>query len=158
MKLPKTCLVIAVVIGFASTVPTQADITDFTNWSLLQLGPDPSFTGAATPTQASLSAGATGVTPGTVIAYTSIDGNTPASSTTGYFFDANTDFTIAIDYSFTFNSANGALAFGFGIGEDRTGANSAGAVFAIDNGIPLTTFLAAGVINGAAQPVEEMLP
>ncbi len=135
MKLPRTCLVIATIVMFIPAEWTAADITDFTNWHLLQAPSDPAFTTMATPAQATLSAANSPVNPGTLIGYTSIDGTTAASSTAGYVFDIDADFTIAIDFNVSFNAANGALVFVFGVGENRNGSNSAGALFVTDDGI-----------------------
>ena len=152
MRIPNVCcLLVLAAAWFATAGMAEADLTDFTNWSLVQDPPDPGFTASVTPTQASLFAGATGVAPGTDIGY-----NTVNQNGFGYVFNPASDFTIAIDYNLSFVSANGALGLGFGIGEDAAGANSAGVAFITNDGLPFLNFAGAARINDVNEPIQDL--
>lgn len=124
----------------------DAAITDFSTWTLVEDPPNANFSAAQTATNVTLSAGGP-IPAGVDIGFQSVNGATVASSTGGYFFDPSTDFSIAIDYDWTFNSAAGFLGLGFGIGEDSDGMNSAGVAMATSNGSPFLTFGGAARVN-----------
>ncbi len=128
-------------------------ITDLTTWTQIQDPPNPNFTSSATVSQATLLAGNGAIPSGTDIGYKSVNGLTPALSTAGHAFDPSSSFAVAVDLNMTFaNAPSGALAIGFGIGEDGDGANSAGAVMFTSNGSPQFFFGAAARVNDVNQP------
>ncbi len=128
-----------------------ADTTDFNTWTLVEDPVHPNFESSVdTASQVTLTANDGPIPAGTDIGYQSVNGPTPLSSTQGYYFDTSSDFSIAVDFAMNFNSPNGTLAFGFGIGEDQTGVNSAGVTLVTSNGIPLS-FVAASRINDVTQ-------
>lgn len=130
----------------------QAAISDLNRWTLVQDPPSPGFSGSATSTLATLTAGATAVPLATDIGYQSVDADTVALSTTGYAFDQSTPFSVAVDYSIAFSGTpTGALTIGFGIGKDADGTDSAGAVVGTLNGAPFGTFGAAARIDDTDQ-------
>ncbi|MEL6108080.1 MAG: PEP-CTERM sorting domain-containing protein [Planctomycetota bacterium] len=124
----------------------NAAITDFSTWTLVEDPPNANFSATQTAASATLSAGGP-IPAGVDIGFQSVNGTTVASSTGGYFFDPSTDFSIAIDYDWTFNSGAGVLGLGFGIGEDSDGMNSAGVAMATSNGSPFLTFGGAARVN-----------
>lgn len=134
-----------------------AQITDFNAWSPVEDPANPFFAGSIdSASQITLSASdATGSSPGNIpagtdIGFQSVNGETVAGSTAGFAFDATQSFSIAVDYQAVFaNSPSGGLSFGFGIGEDRSGANSAGVVFVTQAGLPAAIPFA-GPAGGAA--------
>ncbi len=129
-----------------------ADVVDFTTWTEVADPPSAFFSASATSSAATLTAGNGFVSSGTDIGFQSVDGQTPGSSTHGYYFESSSDFTIAIDYSLAFgNSPNGVLGLGFGIGEDSDGMNSAGVALATFNGFPVSNFTGAARINDQDQ-------
>lgn len=155
MSFTKTCLFVATAVLFATGATLDADITEFTNWYLVQDPPDSNFTSSVTSNQASLFAGAGAVPVGTDIGYVTINGNTAGSSTAGYVFDPVADFLLAIDYDLSFVSASGALGLGFGVGEDVDGMNSAGVAFVTNNGAPFLTFGGGARVNDVTLPLQD---
>lgn len=107
-----------------------ASITDFNNWTLVEDPPNANLSSSVdSATQVTLnSSGA--VPAATDIGYQSIDGNTPAASTSGYAFDPTASFSVAVDYDWSYAAAIGNSVIGFGIGEDGAGDQSAGVVLA----------------------------
>ncbi|MEO1527402.1 MAG: hypothetical protein AAFX06_18385 [Planctomycetota bacterium] len=128
----------------------NAAITDLSTWTLVEDPPNANFSAAQTAVNATLSA-AGPVPAGVDIGFQSVSGDTVSNSTAGHYFDTNSDFSIAIDYDWTFNSASGFLGLGFGIGEDSDGMNSAGVAMATSNGSPFLTFGGAARVNDADQ-------
>ncbi|QDU53849.1 PEP-CTERM sorting domain-containing protein [Aeoliella mucimassa] len=120
-----------------SVSSSAATIDDFATWTLVQ---DPPHAGMA----ASLDSGsqltltAIDAVPDAVdIGYQSINGANVASSTSGFYFSPAADFTIAVDYAISSQSSQGLGGIGFGIGEDQSGANSAGVAVGVLDGIGL---------------------
>ena len=129
--------------GFAS-----AAITDFETWTPVEDPDHAGLSASVDPSSATLSAGNLAVPAGTDIGFQSVNGSTPASSSQGYYFSPLADFSLAIDYSWTFsNNPSGFLGLGFGIGEDSDGMNSAGVAMATSSGTPFLTFGGAGRVN-----------
>ncbi|MEM1207935.1 MAG: PEP-CTERM sorting domain-containing protein [Planctomycetota bacterium] len=119
----------AAVAAFSLAPLASAAIDDFTTWTEIADPPNANLSASATPNDATLTA--SGPVPNAVdIGYASINANTVADATAGYFFESDSDFEIAIDFALTWTDANGGIVIGFGIGEDAAGVNSAGAVFA----------------------------
>jgi hypothetical protein len=87
---------------------------------------------------------------GTDIGYQTVNGNDVATSSQGWAFRQQSDFSIAIDYNLTFTNPSGGFSIGFGIGEDRDGANSAGVVLGSRSGI-LLGYAGAARINDVDQ-------
>lgn len=131
------------------TVSTcQAAITDFDQWTLVEDPGHPGFNASATAVSATLSAGDQSIPGGTDIGFQSVDGLTVGGSSTGFFFDASSDFSLAISYQLSFSgSPNGLLGLGFGIGEDGDGRNSAGVAMVTSSGSPFLTFAGAARVN-----------
>ncbi|QDV75269.1 hypothetical protein [Botrimarina mediterranea] len=130
-----------------SSVATAASITDFSNWTLVE---DPAHPGMSAtidgPSQASLAR--SGPIPnGADIGFASVNGDTVSTSDAGWYFSPDQDFQIAIDFSsITSAGSVGAGVFGFGVGEDASGSNSAGiGVMSIDS--IQAGYLAAGRVN-----------
>lgn len=118
----------AAALGFVS-VSASAQISDLTNWTLLEDPPNALMNASVTPGAATLTAGNGVIASGTDIGYASVDGPDVANSTAGFYFDPDSDFRVAIDFDLSFASNTppiGGLAVGFGIGEDVAGADSAG--------------------------------
>jgi hypothetical protein len=88
---------------------------------------------------------------GTDIGYQSVNGSRVESSTQGTYFSAASDFHVAVDYDFTAIDALGLAGIGFGIGEDRDGANSAGVGLGIFDG-STTIYAGAARINDMDEP------
>lgn len=131
----------------------SAAIADIGNWTEAE---DPAHPGLSStvinPSNVMLSA--SGAIPaGTDIGYQSVNGNSVAGSSSGYYFSAANDFEIAIDFSFSEIASAGLAGIGFGIGEDGTGANSAGVGLAIFNGAPFGGFAGAARTNDADEPL-----
>ena len=140
------CLVL---VGSAAA---RAEITNLSQWTLVEDPPHPGFTASVDAASATLFAGNVAIPSATDIGFQSINGNTAATSNSGFAFDPASDFMIAVDYSLSFsNSPIGGLALGFGIGEDGDGANSAGVTIVTDNGSPLSTFAANARVNDVTQ-------
>jgi len=132
-----------------------ADIVDFSRWHVVQDPADPNFTASASSSEAMLFAGSGAVAAGTDIGYATIDGDRPASSAAGFYFDPAADLTIALDYDLEFDSASGGLGLGFGVGEDAPGANSAGIAMLTLDGSPFLNFVGAARVNDVDQPVQD---
>lgn len=147
MKISKIIILAVTAISWATCEYVAADLTDFTNWYVVQDPADPNFTSAATPTDASLFAGAGAIDVGTDIGFATINESTAANSTAGYVFVPSADFELSIEYNLSFLSASGALGLGFGIGEEVTGENSAGVAFITNNGAPFLNFFGAARVN-----------
>lgn len=131
-------------------LPIRADILDFNDWTRVEDPADSNFTSLViSPTEVQLLAGDGPVPSGTDIGYQSVDGTTAAASTAGYAFSPAADFAVAIDFNLAFQPSGnvGGLAIGFGIGEDRDGTNSAGAVLLSQNG----SFALSPVFGAAAR-------
>ena len=125
-----------------------AEVVDFTTWTEVVDPFDPNFSASATSSSASLFAGNGLIAVGTDIGFQSVNGATPGSSSSGSFFHASNDFTIAIDYDLSFGvGTQGSLGLGFGIGEDSDGMNSAGVGLATVAGAPFLTFAGAARVN-----------
>lgn len=100
-----------------------------------------------------LSAAASPVPAGTDIGFKSVSGNDTSSSTSGYAFSSGSDFSIAIDYAWSFSgSPTGFLGLGFGIGEDGGGENSAGALMVTSSGSPFLFFGGAARVDDVNEP------
>ncbi len=141
-----------------SAVAAQADITDFNNWTLVEDPPHANFTSSVdSSSQITLSATAGPIPNATDIGYQSVNGITPATSTTGYAFDPSADFSVAVDFSLSFDSPSGGLAVGFGIGEDKNGENSAGVALLTTNGLPSVFFGAVARIGDLDQGPQAIL-
>jgi hypothetical protein len=136
----------------------QADITDFTTWTQVQDPAHANFTSSVNAAQATLFAGNGHVPDGTDIGYQTVNGQTPATSNAGHAFDPAGDFTVAIDFNLSFaNNPDGALAIGFGIGEDRDGVNSAGAVMFTNDGSPFLFFAGNARVDDVDQGPQAIL-
>jgi hypothetical protein len=139
------------VVALAAT-GAQAGMDDLSQWTLVQDPEHELFTTEdPTAAQAKLFAGNGSIPSGTDIGYQSIEGQTAATSTSGFAFDPAFSFSVAIDFSVTFTSPSGQLGIGFGIGEDRDGQDSAGAALLLNNGTPSLSFGAAARINDVSQ-------
>ena len=140
-----------------SAVAGQAAIIDFNQWTLVEDPPHANLTSSVdSPSQIALGATGGPISHATDIGYQSVNGNTPGTSTAGYAFSLDADFSIAVDFELGFASPVGGLAIGFGIGEDSDGGNSAGVALLTANGIPLA-FGAAGRVNDVTQPLQVIL-
>ncbi len=141
----RSALAFALAISLAPAA--SADVTDFHAWTEIEDPADPNFSSAVdSAAQITLSATGGPIASGFDIGYASVNGSMPISSTQGYYFDPSSSFSIAVDYSMAFNSPVGTLAFGFGVGEEIGGQNSAG-VTLITNGGTALGFAAAGRSN-----------
>jgi hypothetical protein len=148
---------IAPVLVLLTVSPTTGGIIDFNRWTPVEDPAHPKFIGSIdSASQVTLSAIGGPIPAATDIGYQSVDGQTPAASTQGYFFDPAADFSVALDFSMEFANPNGTLAFGFGIGEDRDGSNSAGATLVTVNGNPFS-FAAAARIDDVTQTPKPIL-
>ncbi|MCG8509138.1 MAG: PEP-CTERM sorting domain-containing protein [Rhodospirillales bacterium] len=130
----KITLAIAALLSLTTATPTLASITDFNTWTLAEDPQDPNLSASVeAPNRVRLVAD--GAVPDAVdIGYQSVDGNTPAESTSGFAFDPTASFSLAVDYDFSLINAVGGIGIGFGIGEDGTGNNSAGVALGAPNG------------------------
>ncbi|MEL6329200.1 MAG: hypothetical protein AAFR38_06025 [Planctomycetota bacterium] len=141
-----------------STGLAGAQLADFADWRLVEDPADPSFSAVVNGPEARLLASNAmpGVVPaGTDIGLQSVDGFTVASSTAGFAFSPGASFELAIDYQATFAAATGGLSFGFGIGEDLAGVNSAGVLLVTQLGLPAAVpFI--GPVGGAAVVNDEI--
>jgi hypothetical protein len=130
----------------------RGDFSNFNDWTLVEDPPHPNFSAQITSSTAILTAGNGAVPIGVDIGLKSITGNTPATSTAGYAFSPNSDFTLAIDYAIAFSGTPaGVLGIGFGIGEDANGQNSAGIAMLTSGGSPLFNYAAVSRINDVNQ-------
>ncbi|MCR9291493.1 MAG: PEP-CTERM sorting domain-containing protein [bacterium] len=143
-------------LGFSlGGVKADFNFSDFTQWSPVADPPNGNFSSAASTSMATLSAADAAIPAGVDIGFQSVDGPTVAQSSRGFKFDPQSDFSLAIDYSFSFsNNPVGLLGIGFGIGEDGTGQNSAGVALATLNGSPYLFFGGAARVNDN----EQLLP
>ena len=150
MNVFRIALILA--LHLASGVIAQADVTDFGTWSLVQDPAHPGFSATANGTSATLSAGDVAIPAATDIGYQSVNGSSPQTSTSGFYFSPDADFSLAINYAWTFsNSPSGLLGLGFGIGEDGDGTNSAGVTMGTSNGTPFLSFVGAARVNDVDQ-------
>ena len=111
------------------SVSASAQITDLTNWTLIEDPPNTLMNASVTPGAATLTAGNGTIPIATDIGYASINGEDVANSTAGFYFDPGSDFVAAVDYDLSFADtpqAAGGLAVGVGLGEDIDGTDSAG--------------------------------
>ena len=143
--------VLAVALGVLAHGPVQAAITDLDTWTLVEDPAHPNFDGMATATEIILSATGGPIPAARDIGFQSVDGSTPATSTSGYAFSPLLSFAIAIDFGLSFNTPSGQLGIGFGIGEDIDGEDSAGVALLINNGTPSIVFGAAARVNDVTQ-------
>jgi hypothetical protein len=142
---------------------SHAQITDLTTWDLYQdaasatPAQSAAMTGSATPNLAELNfVNDVDQNAGFDIGFSSIDGNTVADATSGFYFDASQDFTIAMHFSLQLTNPNGLVAIGLGIGEDRAGVNSAGIGFGVGSGLLNSALYGAAATNNDA-PIAEPL-
>ena len=134
-----------------SNPASGAAIGNLDGWTQVQDPADPGMTGSVNGAGDAATLTATGVVPGgTDIGYQSVDGNTVADSSSGYYFSSSEDFHIAVDFSVVATGSIGFGAIGFGIGEDGGGMNSAGPALAVFSGLPIS-FAAAARIDDANQ-------
>lgn len=142
MNVYRIALILA--LHLASGVIAQADVTDFGTWSLVEDPAHPGFSATAHGTSATLSAADLAIPAGTDIGYQSVNGSTPQTSTSGFYFRPDADFSLAIDYAWTFsNSPSGFLGLGFGIGEDSDAVrihDSGSSSVDLTNGLECETF------------------
>ncbi|MEM9418862.1 MAG: hypothetical protein AAGA25_07430 [Planctomycetota bacterium] len=117
------------------TFSASGDVADFNNWFLVEDPAHPGFSAAATSSNATLSAGDAMIPAGTDIGFSSINANTVAEATEGFYFDTASDFTVAIDVKLTTTNLTGFIGTGFGVGPDRKGEDSAGYGFALAEGL-----------------------
>ncbi|WP_145384615.1 hypothetical protein [Stieleria neptunia] len=138
-------------------VIARADVTDFGTWSLVEDPAHPAFSATVHGGSATLSAGNLGIPAGTDIGFQSVNGSTPQTSTGGFYFRPDADFSLAIDYAWTFsNNPSGSLGLGFGIGEDGDGMNAAGVAMGTNDGAPFLSFGGAARINDVDQTPEPL--
>ncbi|MEO0964864.1 MAG: PEP-CTERM sorting domain-containing protein [Planctomycetota bacterium] len=142
-RIPAAAAVVALVAVHASA----SSITDFTEWTLFD---DPSggtispfLSGSSTMTTATLSAGNGDVPAADDIGFATTNANTVAASTSGFAFDKDASFSLAVTYDLTFAgspAAVGNIGLGFGIGEERSGENSVGVAILTIDGSPTLFF------------------
>lgn len=145
-------LSIAFSICLSLPLIAEAAVTDFSTWTKVTDPAHAGFSATQGGSSVTLSAGNLPVPAGTDIGFQSISGLTPQSSTSGFFFSPNADFSLAVDYAWSFsNTPTGFLGIGFGIGEDQNGENSAGVSMGTSNGSPLLSFAAAARVNDVDQ-------
>ena len=137
----------ALCLSLVPVACAHAAITDLSGWTLVEDPPNSHLSATTSASEATLLATGGPIPIGTDIGYQSIDGNTPATSSTGYAFSPLADFTVAIDFDLSFTAASGALGLGFGIGEDGNGENSAGAALVAVNGGPFLNFFGAARVG-----------
>jgi len=115
----------AIVLASASAF---AQISNFSQWTLVEDPAHPQMSASQGTVSVTLTAGPGGAIPsGTDIGFTSVNGNSYASSNFGYGFDPNEDFWIMVDFDMGFLGSNfGGLIAGFGVGEDVDGMDSVG--------------------------------
>ncbi len=145
-------LILIAGVQLASPQSLLADFTTFHSWTLVQDLPNANFSAQVTPVNATLSAGTGAVAPSVDIGLQSINAKTPNSASTGYKFDATSDFSIGIDYTWAFDGTpTGILGLGFGVGEDGDGRNSAGVAMLTQNGSALGPYVGAARIDDVTQ-------
>lgn len=141
---------IALAIASSAALASAADIEDLTTWSLVEDPADANASGVIdSPNQATL-AMVDSVATGVDIGYQSVNGETVADSTDGYYFSPDASFALAVDYTFTPAPFNSVAAIGFGIGEDRQGRDSAGVALLTRSGF-FTRVTAGGRIDDINQ-------
>lgn len=133
---------ITAVAACAIAASASAQITDLTTWQFYydnDPGPGPlqdATTGSAAPNLAQLNfLNDVDVPAGYDIGFSSINANTVADATSGYYFSAAQNFTIRMHFTLALTDPNGFVAIGMGIGEDRKGVNSAGIGFGVGTGL-----------------------
>ena len=116
-------------------VASATSITNLTEWTLIEDPQDPGMSAMIdSPSQATLTATGS-INPGVDIGYGTIDGMDVATSTSGFYFSPNEDFTVAIDYDISSLMSMGLGGIGLGIGEDVLGTDSAGIGIALQDGM-----------------------
>lgn len=141
------CLALAGITGECSL--SYGDIENFQDWTEIQDPPNGNLTAEVnSASQVTFHALGGPIPAGTDIGFASLNGYDVTTSTSGWYFDPTQDFSIAIDYSLTFDSASGGFSIGMGIGEDIAGTDSAGILLATQNGTPLS-YAAAGRVDDA---------
>ena len=149
-------IVVALLTVNANAV--MAAISDFSTWQPIADPAHSGFSSTSTAGSASLFAFDQPIGAGVDVGFASINGPTVATSTSGYYFAPTQDFSLAIDYTWSFPVAStGLLGLGFGIGEDVAGENSAGVGLVANNGVPLLTFAGAARINDVDQDAVPLL-
>ncbi|MEM0913738.1 MAG: PEP-CTERM sorting domain-containing protein [Planctomycetota bacterium] len=139
----------------------SAAITDFNEWTLLEDPPTPGLNASVSPdgSSATLTADAPpSINFSADVGYASVNGNTVAESTQGFYFRATDSFKIAIDFAIEVGDSptyEGGYGFGFGIGEDAAGDSSAGVAAFATAGPPPTTI---GGPAGRAPGIGIILP
>lgn len=114
--------------------PASAAITDFPSWTEVTDPFHPAMS-STVDNDSQVTLRASGAVPsGTDIGYQSIDAGTVAGARRGFYFAADSDFRVAVDYALSFSSSMGLGGIGFGIGEDGAGVNSAGIGIGFLNG------------------------
>ena len=129
------------VLSLSSMTLVAQDMSNFTSWTQTQDPAHPLFTAAKTATDATLSAASGSIPAGTDIGFTSVNRNSVAQSSSGFYFSAGSSFNLAIDYDLTVmaSAVPTGLFIGFGIGEDGTGVDSAGITLGYASGFGFTT-------------------
>ena len=154
----RTALALLALTAAAHAGPS---ITDPPPWTEVEAPASPFFTstvnGPASIALTALDASPGSIPAGTDIGYQSVDGETVATSTAGFALSRDVSFQVAIDYAATFANASDGLSFGFGVGEDRSGLNSAGVGFATQQGAPAAIPFA-GPAAGAATVNDQAIP
>lgn len=148
---PLALTLAAGLLASISSAPAWAGISDLSGWTLVEDPPNALFSGTASAGSILLSALGGPIPAATDIGFQSVDGETPAASTTGHAFSPLMDFRIAIDFAISTVNPVGQLGIGFGIGEDGDGKNSAGAALLVNNGTPSILFGAAARVNDVNQ-------
>ncbi|MEL7473359.1 MAG: GC-type dockerin domain-anchored protein [Planctomycetota bacterium] len=145
--MPSRALAAPIALALFGTA-ASAQVSDFTFWTLAEDPADPGFNAVAATTSATLTTAGASVPLNTDIGFQSVTGLTAGTSAGGFAFVGDQDFSLAIDYDFSSAGfALGVLSFGFGIGLDGAGANSAGVGFVTQNGSPFGPFGGAGRQN-----------
>lgn len=139
--------------ALATHAVALADISDFTQWDLYGDPVSANMGGSSGPDTATLTAVGP-ISSGTDVGFSSVDARTIREATQGYYFEVDSDFEIAIDYDLSHIGASGGFGLGFGIGEERTGENSAGMGLLTNDGDPFLTFAAAARINDVTQTAQ----
>jgi len=127
-------------VSLALTAVANAQITDFSQWTLVEDPAHPQMSASQSTVSATLTAASGGTIPhATDIGFASVNGPTFTGSNFGYGFDPAANFKIKIDYDLGFlGSQTGGLVLGFGVGEDIDGTNSVGVALQTLNGVNLS--------------------